>query len=383
MAARKLIYAATAVTIAAVPAANSWAQVPDLLNALDAGGRAMGYGGGSNTAGSSTLSSFFNPAGLANVGEGEASITLRNLPESRTTVSGNFRNLRQSTTTEHGGNFITHAGFAKKLNNGGGIGIAYTTGGFIRDLQVGDNLPDGALTIRQYSNLNYAKLDFVTLGYGKSFGDHGLSLGLGIAHATAVVRNQTTGFQVDGGGNIVGNLNVDNRSTGTGFGFIVGLQYVPPSNPNMSFGLSYRSAIDLNDNASTAAYLDRVPARLSGGVAFRRDGVRGGRDFLVYGLQADAFIGGQRNKLISRKDVVALGGGFEYNYHISNFRIPIRLGYQLVPAGGDSFGTRHAVTFGIGVRPMDSNFMLDLNFASPNRGGQLDMAFTATIRLGK
>ena len=48
------------------------AQVPDLLNALDAGGRAMGLGGANNATNVDTLSAFYNPAALAYLDTGAA-----------------------------------------------------------------------------------------------------------------------------------------------------------------------------------------------------------------------------------------------------------------------------------------------------------------------
>lgn len=376
---RKVAWRHWFAVLTAVPAAAS-AQVPDLLSALDIGGRAMGYGGGSYVTDSNTISAYANPAGLAYVGDTDFGFVMRNLPESSTSLTGSFRNPTQDTTGERGAFAVTHLGYATRLKGRGGIGVAFTTGGFIRDTQTGNGLDDGNVVIRDYINITQVKSDFFTISYGQSDGRRGLSYGVGLVVATVGVMNKSRGSQLDDAGNFIGTIDVDNSSLGVGVGGVIGLMYVPTHNPNMSFGLSFRTPIDLGNNSSTAAYLDRLPAKLSGGVAFRRDGLRGGRDFWVFALEADAYIGGQTNKLISRKNEVVVGSGFEYNYQMGSTRIPIRVGYQLAPGAGTGFQARDSVTFGVGYRPNNAKFAIDLNFASPTRGGQIDMALCITYR---
>jgi hypothetical protein len=66
-----------------------------------------------------------------------------------------------------------------------------------------------------------------------------------------------------------------------------------------------------------------------------------------------------------------------------NARIPIRIGYTVVPSGGTGFIDRDAFTFGLGYRPNGSDFSLDLSFARPSDGNALDMALSITYLLGK
>jgi hypothetical protein len=194
------------------------------------------------------------------------------------------------------------------------------------------------------------------------------------------VRNRGTGNILDNNGQQIGFINIDNEETANGLGFLIGLQYVPPSNPNTVFGVSFRSPISTNASAATDAYYDRIPARLSFGAAHRRDGLRGGRDFVLLSAQADASFGGKGNTLISRRSHIAFGGGIEYNYLFQDWRIPLRVGFQAVPSGGDQFGSRNAITYGIGFRPPNSRLSVDLNFASTTRGGAPDVALSLTFR---
>ena len=122
--------------LAAAPVA-VWAQVPDLVNAFDAGGRAVGMGGVTNVTGSDTLSGYYNPAGLGFVTRPTIGITFRNMPESRSVVSGDIGptgTQRFSTTGQSGSTGLGHAGLAFPLkgrngSSNGTVALTLTKGG--------------------------------------------------------------------------------------------------------------------------------------------------------------------------------------------------------------------------------------------------------------
>lgn len=371
----------------AVLSTAAMAQIPDLINALDAGGRAMGMGGGTYTAGSDTLSSYNNPAGLGFLTQPQFSIVFRNLPDSDTTVSGDFNNPQLSTTATAGSRAVTHVGLvfpvgAHDGKTSGTVGLAFTTGGYIRDFRTGQNLQYGDLTVSQYAEILKVKNDFLTLSYG-SASQAGFNFGFGLVIAMSSIVNRQDYLLVDSSNNSQGSVHVDNDDSAHGVGGIVGFTFVPKENANISFGMSYRTPINLSGNDSVKAYYSKVPARLSAGLAGRSDRARGGKDFILYGLQADAYFRDQTNSIVSQKQQIVIGGGLEYNYQIGGSRIPIRFGYSAVPAGGDGFAQRNTFTFGIGYYPNNSGLGLDLNFGSPGGGGGMDLAFGMTYKFGK
>src|SRR4051812_23639437 len=103
--ARRLSFAVLGAATLVTPA---MAQVPDLLNSLDAGSRSMGAGGSLNATGSDTMSSFYNPAGLGYVRRKEVGASMRNLPKTKSTVSGNFSDPTVSTKSDSGTKDLTH-----------------------------------------------------------------------------------------------------------------------------------------------------------------------------------------------------------------------------------------------------------------------------------
>ncbi|MBX7131873.1 MAG: hypothetical protein K1X67_04250 [Fimbriimonadaceae bacterium] len=379
MDARKLGLAA----LSAAMGACAQAQVPDLVSALDAGGRAMGMGGSIYTAGADTFSSYNNPAGLGYVTDATLGLSLRNLPESDTTVTTDFRTPQTETTYRSGSRAITHVGIAYpfKGRNGrtnGTLGIAYTTGGYIRDFRSGTDLRDGDLVVKDYAELNRVKSDFYTVSYGSAGST--FSWGLGVVMTTTNVENRMFYNIFDADNQNRGFVDTDNRDTANGVGGIVGIQFVPQGG-NMSLGFSYRTPIELNGNDSTSGYYDKIPGRLSGGLAYRTGGLRGGKDFVIFGLQADGYIQGNKDSVLTRKDQWVIGGGMEYNWNYGNALIPIRFGFNAIPNGGDGlFRDRNTFTFGIGYRPFGSTVGVDFNFASSGEGGGMDMAVGLTYR---
>jgi hypothetical protein len=362
---------------------SSVAQVPDLLTAFDAGGRALGMGSSVNATSADTLSTYYNPAGLGYLNQNQFGAAYRNLPRSHTALSGDFSDPRLDSTGTRGKNALTHLGFAFPLRGGanGTIGVSYTVGGYMDDTRTGNGLPSGNLTVQNYREEAEAKSDFYTLSWGKANSSQTMAWGLGVQFVQQHISDNVTGRLVDQNNQTVSLLDSRSDETANGVGIIAGVQFVPKSNPNVSFGLSYRSEINLQNNPDTAGLYDKIPARLIGGVAMRQDGLRGGRDFIVWGAQVQHFFAGGSSPLFDRDPQTTIGVGLEYNYQSANYRIPVRLGYNVIPKGGSGFGSRDGFTFGVGYRPLDSRFGIDLNFVSPQRGGY-DMALSVNYKFG-
>jgi len=380
--ARKLAAISSIVTVLAVQAQ---AQIPDLLTSFDAGGRAMGLGGGIGATSADTFSGLNNPAGLAYVSVPTIGLAIRNMPQSKTTLNSSFTSPVLDSRGEVGHIGLSHAGVVIPVKKKGGrsagaVGLSYTVGGYIRDARTGNGaLPINATTgVVNYQELIKAKTDFFTVAYGWSNGDQSLAIGAGLVVATQFILNRQS-YDVQTASGNVPNPPVDLSGQGTGIGAVLGIQYIPKDNQNVNLGLSIRTPINLSGNTNTAVYYDRIPGKISAGAAVRKDNFRGD-DYLVYGVQMDAFFRNYRSASLQRKRTVNLGAGLEYNMVRGFGRIPVRLGFSVIPAAGTGFKDRNALTFGVGYRPFSSNLSVDLNFASTGSGG-LDSSLLLNYRL--
>lgn len=370
MSARRLSFVILGAATVATPA---FAQVPDLLNALDAGGRAMGVGGSLYPTSSDTLSSYYNPAGLGYMNTSTVGVVFRNLPRSRTTANGDFNDPTLDSSGTSGNKEITHFGFVVPFARGG-LGLSYTVGGFVDDFRTG-NVTIGGDPVTNYAERIRSKTEFFTLAYGTASKDQTFSWGLGVSFVQQSTADELTG-SVNGT-----ELSGTPAATTNGIAGTIGFQFNPRGS-NMSWGVSYRSEVNLSNNDSTSFLLDKVPARLMGGVAFRQDGVRGGRDFIVYGVDiAHYFTVNNEGQNFQRKAQTTGGFGFEYNYEMGGARIPFRLGYNFVQAGGFGYGDRSALTFGLGYRPNNGDYTVDLNMGSAQHGG-FDLGIGLSYKLG-
>lgn len=356
------------------------AQVPDLMNALDAGGRAMGVGGSTQATDSNTLSSFYNPAGLAYITGPTLSAAFRNIPQSDNIVSGKFKTPDFNTSRGVGPRKLTHFGFATPIK-GGVVALSYTMGGAVKDFRFGNNLTDGALSIRNYTEVFQTQTDFFTLAYGKRSGTS--NFGFGLVLANQYLSDQASWDTFDANNTQIGTTVVSNSGNSSGVGAIAGIQFQSGKNGNSMVGISVRTPIKLSNNSQTNPYLNKVPGRASIGMATRTEPIGQGKDFLVYGAQLDYFFGSDKGGSLARKDVLGGGVGLEYNLHRNNARIPIRVGYAVVPKGSDQTLNRNTFTFGLGYRPEDSNYSVDFNFGMPSGGGGLDLGVGLTYKLGK
>jgi hypothetical protein len=370
---RKHILAAA---IIAAFSSGASAQIPDLLTALDAGGRAMGLGGATYVTDSTTFSANANPAGLGYISQPVYGVAYRNLPESRTTITGDFTDPDFDTTMRQGAFGLTHVGYAFPMGRGT-LGVSYTRGGFVRDERSGDGLVDGALTVRNYEEVLRSQTDLFTVSYGANSGG-ATNYGIGVVIANQYVLNRQD-YDLFNGSTQVGSVSADNSGTGLGFGVVAGVMVA--TGANSSFGVSAQSPIDLSGNSQTDGYLDRIPGRLSAGFATRSDRANG--QYLLWAVQASSYFGGQSNKVFARDNYTVVNAGVEYMLRNWNARVPLRFGYAYVPKGGEGFISRDSFTFGVGYRPDGSDFTLDLSFARPVDGNALDMALSITHLLGK
>jgi hypothetical protein len=327
----------------------------------------MGVGGSFGVTVADTLSGFYNPAGLAYVDSGTIGVAYRNLPSSRTRVSGSRANPNQSTDQFRGNSAISHVGFALPVKSGV-FGLSYTVGGYVRDRTAG-TVTDGVNTAALESRRTL-RTDYYTLAYGQTTRDQTASYGIGVVFARTELDFRETFGNFD---------STDTSGSTNGVGVILGAQFVPKGASNTSFGISYRSEIKLNGNNQVESLYRKIPARLAAGLAIRQDGLRGGRDFLVYGLQVQHFFSGDGSSQFDRNAQTVGSAGVEYNFSQGSGRIPVRLGFNLVPAGGDLYGSRNALTFGVGYRPNDGRYGFDVNFATPQRGGY-DVGLSFTYR---
>lgn len=358
-------------------ATTAFAQVPDLVNALDAGGRSMGAGGAFNGTTADVLSAYHNPAGLAFVDRPSVGFGLRNLPKSVTTISGDTNDPFYNTSGKRGNQTIGHAGYIMPLGNGkrGVLGFTYNIGGYLDD-QLSGQTSAGSVTTNKSLNRKL-RTDYFTIAFAKAKADQSFSWGIGLQ-----VASDSLSYKLQQNDSLGGSITRDDSETGIGVGGIIGFQFTPKSNPNVSIGASYRSEIDLNSNPKTKDLYDKIPARLLAAIAYRRDGIRGGKDFIVFGGDVTHFFNARAGIDFQRKNQTTAGVGFEYNYGLSGARIPVRVGYNIVPGGGTGFGSRNAFTFGLGYRPSNNRFAIDLNFASPENGGY-DMSLSLNYRFGK
>lgn len=366
--------------LAAAPVA-VWAQVPDLVNAFDAGGRAVGMGGVTNVTGSDTLSGYYNPAGLGFVTRATIGLTFRNMPESRSVVTGDIGptgSQRFSTTGQSGSTGLGHAGLAFPLkgrngSSNGTVALTLTKGGVLRDQRIaGAGLTEGGLPAGGYSQLIKSNTDFINLSYGRSSSDGAFNYGVGIVYAMNRQLNQKTAPSG------VSNFDAD----ANGIGFQVGILAAPSGGNNVSFGASLRTPIKLRGGNGNPLIYDKIPGRLSAGVAFRQDGFRGSRDYMVFGAELSHYFGGTKSAFIDRDAQTVFGVGTEYSYSAGGATIPVRLGYNFVQKGGNFFGSRNTFTFGLGYRPSNGDWGLDLNWGKPQNGGG-DLSLSLVYRFGK
>lgn len=375
---RKLL----AVSVAPVALAGiAHAQIPDLLTSYDAGTAAMGAGGALYATGGGTISAYYNPAGLAYATRKELSFNIKNRPTSNTFSTGTSTNRTLTTDGSPGKKGLSHLGLAVPLSNGRGVvALTYTLGGYIEDTQSSNSLTFGGLTAQNYLLTRKAAADFYTLAYAKTSPSQDFSYGIGLNYIRQSVNNTETGILTGGGQQIP--LDTHNAETGYGYGVTVGIEGTPKNQPNISWGASFRTPVTLKGNPNTSALYGKIPGRVIGGLAFRQDGFRGGKDYLVYGIQGQYFFGGNDSLLFQRNNQFVTNFGLEYNMFKFGGRFPLRLGYVVNPSSGDGYGSRNSLNYGVGYRPENGKYDFDLGLANA-QGGGTDFSIGVTLRFDK
>ncbi len=356
------------------------AQIPDLVDAFDAGSRAMGMGGATEVTDSDTLSIHNNPAGLGFVTSPTLGLSLRNLPSSRSTFSGDLQMPSISTDLMQGRNAISHFGVAYPFR-GGALGLSYATVGLVDDEASAASLSEGGLLAVNYQEKLYSKTDFITLAYGRSTKGGRLNFGLGLIYARRSFDASLSYQLFDEEGADRGGVNSEAEGSLTGFGLVAGVQFLPGQSSDLSVGVSIRTPIEWSGDEAAKSASGRMPGRASIGVAKRLDNIGKGADFLVLGAQVNYFFGADASSLLGDLNGMGFGIGAEYSMHRMGGRIPIRLGFLTAPSRGGRFDDRTAITFGLGYRPNSNRFGVDLSIVSPTNGGQYELALTVTYRL--
>ncbi len=376
---------ALVVALGTVLAPMSQAQIPDLVTAMDAGGRSMGMGGALDSSSTSTQSGLNNPAGLAYISQPTLNLGLRSLRESRTVITNNFNDPDLRTRGLSGNKALSHLGYAIPAGKHRTLAFTYTLGGFIKDTRTGTNLADGVLTVRDYVENLRSKTDYFTISLGQSNESMTRSFGYGLVMASQNIRNQQSYriFRADNtevGSGVV----VDNAGQSFGLGLVVGMQMSPGGNPDQVIGASIRTPISLQGGTETKSYLGRLPGKASLSFAQRTSNPGRASDFILLGLQGDLYFGGEENKVISRKATqLVLGAGIEYNYRLGNSAyLPIRFGFKSIGKGGTGYSSTSGITFGLGFLPDKGNYGFNLDFGTSSVGGG-DSSLELTYRLKK
>lgn len=360
--------------------AAGFAQIPDLLNTIDAGSRSMGAGGAFNVTSADTFSILNNPAGIGFLSSKTFGISMRNLPKSTTQIFGDLANPTYSTTGSGGKNSITHFGYAMPLKKGGTFGFSYQVGGYLDDFRSGTNVTIGGFSGATYQEQINAKTDYYTLALGRTNAAGDKSFGWGLTIANLSLYDHQLGY-------VPGNpqttiINSENSASTWGVGLTAGFQTIPANHPDTTFGGSIRTPIKMSSNSFSSPLYDVLPGQVSLGLAKRKDNLRGKNDFLVYGGQVAYYFGGSGSGMFDRDNQFVFGLGAEYNLVRDEGTIPIRVGLASIASGGSQFADRNSFTFGFGFRPNGQPWSLDLNYGKPNGGGS-DFAIGFNYRIEK
>ena len=236
-----------------------FAQIPDLLNTLDAGSRSMGAGGAFGVTSADTFSILANPAGLGYISTRTTNLAFRNMPRSQTQLFGDIANPTFTTTGKGGKNNLSEFGYAVPMAKGGTFGFSYQVGGYIDDFRSGQNVTIGGFNNATYQEQIRAKTDFYTLAIGHSNSAGDKSTGWGLAIANLNLYDKQLGF-------LPGNpqttlIDSTNQSSTWGVGLVFGFQSVPSSQPNTTIGGSIRTPIKLSSNSFSSPLYDVLPGQ--------------------------------------------------------------------------------------------------------------------------
>lgn len=361
--------------------AQAASQVPDLFDAFEMGGRSLGMGGGMYSNAADPSASYWNPANLSLIGEGQVELDFRNLPTSVTSLSGRLDDPEESGSGSFGSYSITFGGFALPIGTRGTLGVSYAKGGFFNERRVGTRLEGDGIFVDIDDVLRVTN-EFFTVAWGLPTRGQ-TNIGVGVVVARQHIMSDTFRRIDDGQETTI----IDDPAVtdeGIGVGGIVGVQITPPGNPNVSIGISYRTPIQV-DMDKLGAISDEIPGRLQAGIVWRRDGLRGGRDYLIGGVDGAWYFEANRGKPggLKRDGHAAAGVGIEYNWAHGFGYLPVRIGFRVVQDAGEGFSSRSAFTFGVGYRPSEADYWLDLNIAAVSGQSSPDVSVSMTSRIGR
>ncbi|MBI1334372.1 MAG: hypothetical protein JST12_01790 [Armatimonadetes bacterium] len=360
--------------------AAGFAQIPDLLNTIDAGSRSMGAGSAFGVTSADTQSILNNPAGIGFLSSKTFGIAYRNMPKSTTQIFGDIANPTYSSTGQSGKTQLAHFGYAFPLKKGGTFGFSYQVTGYLDDFRSGTNVTIGGFSGATYDEAVKAKTAMYTLAIGRTNGAGDKSFGWGLTIANLDLRDRQLGFVPGNPQTVL--IDADNSASTWGVGLVAGFQSIPANRPNTTIGGSIRTPIKMSSNTFANGVYDVLPGQASFGMATRKDRLRGKDDYLILGGQASYYFGGSGTGLFDRNNQFVFGLGAEYNIVRDSATIPIRVGLSSIASGGSQFGDRNAFTFGFGYRPKAQPWSVDLNYGKPNGGGS-DFAFAFNYRVEK
>ncbi|MCL6623208.1 MAG: hypothetical protein K6T17_01155 [Fimbriimonadales bacterium] len=362
---------------------SGFAQIPDLLSFFEMGGRGAGMGGALYSNATDVSASFWNPAGLRWVRQASGEFNFRNRPTTDTRLTGTFVDPDRDGRVGYGSEAFTFAGIAYPMKNGT-LGFSFAVGGYAREFARNDgNLssgdPNDPTFVDRQIELLRVVTEFYTLAWGTERGS--LGLGIGLVAARQSISDRMLVRTIPGGTGDPVETSTDFSDSAVGFGGIVGIQYAPPG-ANYSFGVSYRTEINLDTEGGMSLYTDKVPARIQAGVVWRVDGLRGGEDFLIGGIDAAFFPKVNENRVLSRDDQFTGGIGLEYNIAQPFGYLPLRFGYRGVEKAADGFSDRNVFTFGVGYRPHREAYAMDLSFAVGSGQRRPDVMLSVSFLIG-
>ncbi|HWP31493.1 MAG TPA: hypothetical protein VNK96_07210 [Fimbriimonadales bacterium] len=376
-------------TLGLLVASFSFAQMSDTMYSFEMGGRAYGMGGSIYSNSADASASYWNPACLGLVQTTLVEAVMRNRPISQTHLTGTIEDGLDGTgELGYGFQSLSFGGVAWPFR-GGTLGLSYAVGGYVRQNGFGEDTTSssagGPLTAQ---TLFRSMTEFFTVAYGRPMGQNS-NIGVGVVVARQSLSDKAHVFFTGDPDSIVLSGGFDDL--GSGVGAIVGYQFTPPGRQNVSIGASYRSEINLSGIDSGSSHIDVIPARLQGGLAFRVDGLRGGRDFLIGGVDVMYIFPGNDGKVLENDGQFSAGIGLEYNWTQSFGYLPIRIGFRFIDKSikrqvalqEDPFIARQIVTFGIGYRPKNAPYSLELNLAAGNKQNTPDIALGLQFEVRK
>jgi len=365
------------------------------LYSLGIAGRGYGMGGAFVAIADDVSAAAWNPAGLAYLTRPELQIAMRTMPSYSTTQSGNAVNPTERTTGDAGSQQVSFFGVALPLGKGGGgilkngtLGIAFWRGGFYENNTLGTFLtsgdPDSDLAINpRIINLR-TQVNYYTLAFGWQLNPK-LKAGVGLVYGEQkfdYLKNETI---VDPNTDeIIGTTESAVNENGTGFGVQLGV--IGKIGDKGNFGITYLSEIELGSFDDASTFASKIPARLSAGASYiLREVKRGsGSDYLLGAIQFDHFFAANEGLTAATNDYTNFGAGLSYNLSYRGLILPLRVGFHNYQSGGNAlFSNEQVFTFGIGVRPGDQRYSIDIDFGSSNRHKGLDFSLSVGYQFGE